>query len=93
MVTKKQVLSLGFVPYIGGPISGNDFKEIYTKPVDGLGWNLGIDFAVKAFFYFEGDRSTALPYPIPAKIIQYYQFPKSEETIRDIFRSITGREI
>jgi hypothetical protein len=93
MVTKKEALSLGFVPYTGGAISGNEFKDIYIKSIDGLGWNLGIDFSVSAFFYFEGARSTAVPYPIPARIISYFNFPKSEQEIKNIFYSITGIEI
>jgi hypothetical protein len=84
-MNKQDVLDAGFVPYTGTDYNSGD---LYIKPINGLGWNLGIDILNKECFYFECNRPTAFPYPIPARIITKFKYPPSIDELNRIFNSI-----
>jgi hypothetical protein len=87
MITINEILGMGFVPYTGGPVRG-ETKDFYIKPINNLGWNLGIDVQNKKCFYFEGDRPSAFPYPIPATVITCFTYPESIVELENILHSL-----
>lgn len=84
-MTKQEVLDSGFVAYTG--TDAHD-RDLYIKPTNGLGWNLGIDFLNKECFYFEAERTTAFPYPVPARIIMKFKYPESVDELNKIYSNI-----
>lgn len=74
-MTTEQLKTIGFIELQDKHFTGD--KEILFIPLNNLGFNLGIDVTEKTIFTFEGDRSSAFPYPIPARTIQFFNYPES----------------
>ncbi len=89
-MTREELLKHGFreIDGIGRRDKG---RVLFFRSISGgLGFNFGIDLKNEQCFTFEGDRSTAFPYPIDAVINQYFTYPKDIQSLDDIFKSITG---
>ena len=80
---KATLIENGFQKLVGCSLAADNIG-IYARTINGLGFNLGIDMLNKKCFSFDGDRPDAVPYPIPARIVQFFRYPENEESLKSI---------